>query len=64
MLVEVRKAFKAILGLLAWRQHQFINFRKVAVFIVMAWIGGLKAFQYEADGIVHLWQQPCHEFFL
>lgn len=29
-----------------------IHFLKVAIFIVMAWIGGLKAFQYEADGIV------------
>lgn len=26
---------------------------RVAIFVVMAWIGGLKAFQYEADGIVH-----------
>ena len=26
---------------------------RVAIFVVMAWIGGLKAFQYEAYGIVH-----------
>lgn len=37
---------------LANLQHQFINFLRVAVFIVMAWIGGLKAFDYEAEGIV------------
>lgn len=30
----------------------FIHFLRIAIFIVMAWIGGLKAFQYEADGIV------------
>lgn len=30
----------------------FINFTRIAVFVVMAWIGGLKAFPYEADGIV------------
>lgn len=30
----------------------WINFMRVAIFVVMAWIGGLKAFQYEADGIV------------
>lgn len=30
----------------------FFNFLRIAIFIVMAWIGGLKAFQYEADGIV------------
>ncbi|MCI6642664.1 MAG: YkgB family protein [Bacteroidales bacterium] len=26
---------------------------RIAIFIVMAWIGGLKVCQYEADGIVH-----------
>lgn len=29
-----------------------LNFLRISIFIVMAWIGGLKAFQYEADGIV------------
>src|SRR5690606_15595119 len=33
-------------------QDKFIQFLKIAIFIVMAWIGGLKAFPYEADGIV------------
>lgn len=33
-------------------QYRFINFMRLAVCIVMVWIGGLKAFQYEADGIV------------
>ncbi len=33
-------------------QSQFIHFTRIAIFIVMAWIGGLKAYQYEADGIV------------
>jgi len=33
-------------------QLQFIHFIRIAIFIVMVWIGGLKAFQYEADGIV------------
>lgn len=43
---------KSILQFFANSQFHFINFLRVAVFIVMAWIGGLKAFQYEADGIV------------
>lgn len=30
----------------------FFNFLRISIFIVMAWIGVLKAFQYEADGIV------------
>lgn len=33
-------------------QNRFINLMRIAIFIVMAWIGGLKAFPYEADGIV------------
>lgn len=33
-------------------QRSFIHFIRIAIFIVMAWIGGLKVFQYEADGIV------------
>lgn len=41
-----------ILRLFANSQGKFINFMRIAIFIVMAWIGGLKAFQYEADGIV------------
>lgn len=36
----------------AAQQHRFVHYLRVGVFIVMAWIGGLKAFQYEADGIV------------
>lgn len=43
---------KHIINILAGSQSQFINFIRIAIFIVMAWIGGLKAFQYEADGIV------------
>lgn len=43
---------KQIIHILAGSQPQFINFIRIAIFIVMAWICGLKAFQYEADGIV------------
>lgn len=41
-----------LFGIVASSQSMFINFMRIAIFIVMAWIGGLKAFQYEADGIV------------
>ncbi|MDO4880843.1 MAG: reactive chlorine resistance membrane protein RclC [Capnocytophaga sp.] len=45
-------------------QSTFINFIRVAIFIVMAWIGGLKAFQYEADGIVpFVTNSPFMSFF-
>lgn len=41
-----------MLDFLASLESRFIHFLRIAIFIVMAWIGGLKAFQYEADGIV------------
>lgn len=41
-----------LLHFLANGQRGFIQFLRVSIFLVMAWIGGLKAFQYEADGIV------------
>ena len=41
-----------VIKIIASGQKYFINFIRIAIFIVMAWIGGLKAFQYEADGIV------------
>lgn len=37
---------------LAGSQKYFANYVSIAIFIVMAWIGGLKVVQYEADGIV------------
>ncbi|MEN2412264.1 DUF417 family protein [Flavobacterium mesophilum] len=39
---------------IAGGQNNFVHFLRIAIFVVMAWIGGLKAFKYEADGIVPL----------
>jgi uncharacterized membrane protein YkgB len=41
-----------LMTILAHSQKHFINLIRISIFIVMAWIGGLKAYQYEADGIV------------
>ncbi|MDO6391229.1 reactive chlorine resistance membrane protein RclC [Pontibacter sp. BT731] len=41
-----------LLQTLSNSQRYFVHFTRISIFIVMAWIGGLKAFQYEADGIV------------
>jgi uncharacterized membrane protein YkgB len=41
-----------LITILATSQRHFINLIRISIFIVMAWIGGLKAYQYEADGIV------------
>lgn len=46
-------------------QNQFINFLRIGIFVVMAWIGGLKAYQYEADGIIpFVANSPFMSFFL
>lgn len=53
-----------LIKLLANCQPQLINFTRIAIFIVMVWIGGLKAFQYEADGIVpFVANSPLMSFF-
>ncbi|WP_372474584.1 DUF417 family protein [Capnocytophaga sp. ARDL2] len=45
-------------------QKNALNFIRIAIFIVMAWIGGLKVFQYEADGIVpFVTNSPFMNFF-
>ena len=41
-----------LINILANSQQSFINLTRISIFIVMVWIGGLKAYQYEADGIV------------
>ena len=53
-----------LIKIVADSQKQFINLVRIAIFIVMAWIGGLKAFQYEADGIVpFVANSPLMSFF-
>lgn len=42
----------ALMKFLANWQRTWIHGIRIAIFIVMAWIGGLKIYQYEADGIV------------
>jgi len=55
---------KKLIKLLAHGQTGFINLIRVSIFIVMAWIGGLKFFQYEADGIVpFVANSPLMSFF-
>lgn len=45
-------------------QRGFIHALRISIFVVMAWIGGLKAFQYEADGIVpFVANSPLMQFF-
>ncbi|MDO5616126.1 MAG: reactive chlorine resistance membrane protein RclC [Cruoricaptor ignavus] len=56
---------KNLLQLLSGSQRNFINILRIGIFVVMAWIGGLKAFQYEADGIIpFVANSPTMSFFL
>ncbi|WP_353184082.1 DUF417 family protein [Parapedobacter lycopersici] len=53
-----------ILHTLAGAQRNLVHLLRISIFIVMAWIGGLKAFQYEADGIVpFVANSPLMQFF-
>lgn len=45
------KIMNTLIRILADSDQYFINALRIAIFIVMAWIGGLKAFNYEAEGI-------------
>ncbi|MFP3594424.1 reactive chlorine resistance membrane protein RclC [Chryseobacterium sp. SIMBA_038] len=55
---------KNILQIIADSQKHFINFLRISIFVVMAWIGGLKSYQYEADGIVpFVANSPLMSFF-
>lgn len=48
----MNKAMNWVSEFLVSNHSKWFHFMRIAIFVVMAWIGGLKAFQYEADGIV------------
>lgn len=55
---------KSLALFLASQQPNFLNLIRVSIFVVMAWIGGLKVYQYEADGIVpFVTNSPFMSFF-
>ena len=53
-----------LITFLANSESAFINVARISIFIVMAWIGALKVYQYEADGIVpFVANSPVMSFF-
>lgn len=61
---QIRNEMKKLLSYLINSEAQFINLARISIFIVMVWIGGLKVFQYEADGIVpFVANSPLMSFF-
>lgn len=64
MIQKQNSFFNKFLEVLAFQQIRFTHYLRVSIFIVMAWIGGLKAFQYEAEGIVpFVTNSPFMNFF-
>ncbi len=60
----MNKQVRQIVELTASLQGEFINLTRISIMIVMVWIGGLKVFQYEADGIVpFVINSPFMKFF-
>lgn len=54
-----------LLHFLANAHKRFVHLLSIAIFIVMAWIGGLKVFPYEAEGIIpFVANSPFMSFFL
>ena len=55
---------RKLIVFLANSQSSFINITRIAILVVMVWIGGLKIYQYEADGIVpFVANSPLMSFF-
>ncbi len=56
--------FKIVSNILITFERHFYTYLRIAIFVVMAWIGGLKVCQYEADGIVpFVSNSPLMSFF-
>ena len=52
VIIFIVRYMHSLVQFFAQTQSAFIHLLRISVFIVMAWIGGLKVYQYEADGIV------------
>ena len=50
-MTAINQLFAFAAGILISLERHFFTYLRIAIFIVMAWIGGLKVCQYEADGI-------------
>lgn len=52
MKTKMTMLFERFLNIAASSERWGINFMRVAILVIFVWIGGLKYFAYEADGIV------------
>jgi uncharacterized membrane protein YkgB len=62
--LKFRIKMKPLIQVIAHSERYFTNFLRISIFVVMAWIGGLKAYHYEAEGIVpFVANSPLMSFF-
>ena len=62
--IKAIKMFITVLKYCAALENPSFNLIRISIFVIMAWIGGLKAFPYEADGIVpFVANSPVMSFF-
>ena len=52
MATKLKDLFDTFLNIAASSQKLGINLIRVAILIIFVWIGGLKFYNYEAEGIV------------
>ena len=52
MKTKLQKLFLTLLTLAASSQKLGVNLIRVAILVIFVWIGGLKFWNYEAEGIV------------
>ena len=52
MMAKLKSLFVAFLTIAASAQKLGINLIRVAILVIFVWIGGLKFWNYEAEGIV------------
>lgn len=64
MKTKLQNLFMAALTLAASTQKLGVNLIRVAILVIFVWIGGLKFWNYEAEGIVLCGEQPVHELLL
>lgn len=65
MVTQVSKLVHRFLSLAASSQKLGINLIRISILIIFVWIGGLKFWNYEAEGIVPFRsQQSVYEFLL
>ena len=64
MTTKLKDLFDTFLNIAASSQKLGINLIRVAILIIFVWIGGLKFYNYEAEGIVPCGKQSVYELFL